>query len=594
MRRWLYLSLLSLTIIASGLFIFKFATSGKAKAPSGPAEAKARAQARLQITAVPVGLTQEALDIIKEGIPARASVQKYLRNTRHRLLQFGLLETEAKESARNAPGRFLATIYDYTSNRAIKVEGNVDTPVADKITFSNEQPVPNDEEFEEAVSIIEQDEVLGAALRAGELKPYHPMPPVLYANKPGGRVERTVYVGLGQGDGKGFSNEIVGVNMTRQTMVRYAEGAPPTSRATPDACGVSSAGQTTTANGVAGQYQFTVRDEDNRILWEFLALRPSASSGNTNERSGIELRDVKYKGKSVLKRIHTPILNVKYDNNTCGPFRDWQYSEGMFQAAGTDLPGSNGGFRDCGTNIATTALDSGNDTGNFKGVAFYQQDGEVVLVTELNAGWYRYICEYRLASDGTIRPRYGYGATNNSCVCAPHTHHVYWRFDFDIGSPENNEISPLTLRGLLAGKPLATETAVLRNPNQPRNWLVKNNSTNNSYLIFPNPNDGQAGVYPDYGRGDMWILKYKESSPGVPTELDDPTDTRSGAGSQANIDAWLNNESLLKQDIVVWYAGHYYHSDGGNGIEHLKPGSFDMNILSGTHVQGPDLIPFKW
>jgi hypothetical protein len=585
-------------MIACSLFVFNFSNSSKAKtseSKAAPVESKKRAQARLQITAVPVGPSQETMDIVKEGIRARASVQKYLRGTRNRLLQFGLIETDAKAgSARNVPSRFLAAIYDYNNNRTIGIEGNVEAPGADKITVSNEQPVPNDEEFEEALGIVSRDEILGAALSAGELKPYRPMPPVLYADVPGGKVERTVYVGLEQGDGKGFSNEVVGVNMTRRKMVRYAEGAPPTSRATPEACGVTNAGQSTTANGIAGQYQFTVRDENNRVLWEFLALRPSASSGNASERSGIELRDVKYKGKSVLKRIHAPILNVKYDNNACGPFRDWQYSEGMFQATGTDLPGSNSGLRDCGTNIATTALDSGNDTGNFKGVAYYQQDGEVVLVTELNAGWYRYICEYRLASDGTIRPRYGYGATNNSCVCAAHTHHVYWRFDFDIGTPENNEIMPLTLRGVLAGKPFATETVLFRNASQPVNYLVKNGATSDSYLIYPNSNDGQAKGYPDYGRGDLWVLKYKESSPGVPTELDDPTDNRSGASTQANIDAWVNGESLVKQDIVVWYAGHYYHNDGGNSIEQLKPGDFDMNILSGTHVQGPDLIPFKW
>lgn len=588
MRRWLYVSVLSFTMVAAFLLTINLSTSSKAKTSGAAAEVKTRAQARLRINVVPVGITEEAMAVVKDNVPARAAVQKFLRGTRNRLLHFGLLETEAKASSRTTPSRYLATFYDYTNNRTVNVEGNFDAAGAETFSVSNEQPLPSDEEFDDAVTVIEQDQVLGAALRAGELKPYRPMPPVLYADRAGVRVERTVYVGLGQGDGKGFSNEIVGVNMTRRKMVRYATGAPPTSLARPDACGISSSGQTSSSSGLAGQYQFTVTDENNTTLWEFLAIRPSASSGNTSERSGIELRDVKYRGKSVLKRIHAPILNVRYDNDACGPFRDWQYQEGMFQANGTDLPGSNGGLRDCGTNVATTALDSGNDTGNFKGVAFYQQDGEVVLVTEMNAGWYRYICEYRLAADGTIRPRYGYGATANSCVCLAHTHHVYWRMDFDIDTPDNNEVLPLSNRGIFNARPYSTEQKLYRNASRPSNWLIRNTVTGDGYILAQNLNDGHAGPSPDYGRGDVWLLKFQGTA-AAPGELDDP-----GSGA-ANIDAWVTGESL-KTDVVIWYAGHYYHNDGGNGIEHerSRPDEFTPNFISGTHVQGPDIIPYRW
>jgi hypothetical protein len=103
-----------------------------------------------------------------------------------------------------------------------------------------------------------------------------------------------------------------------------------------------------------------------------------------------------------------------------------------------------------------------------------------------------------------------------------------------------------------------------------------------------NLNDGHAGPSPDYGRGDVWLLKFSGTA-AAPGELDDPS---SGA---ANIDAWVNGESL-KSDIVIWYAGHYYHNDGGNGIERerSRPDEFSPNILSGTHVQGPDIIPYRW
>jgi len=55
---------------------------------------------------------------------------------------------------------------------------------------------------------------------------------------------------------------------------------------------------------------------------------------------------VDYKGKRVLYRGHVPILNVKYDGDACGPYRDWQNEESMIQApAGNDVAP---GFRNMG------------------------------------------------------------------------------------------------------------------------------------------------------------------------------------------------------------------------------------------------------
>jgi hypothetical protein len=146
--------------------------------------------------------------------------------------------------------------------------------------------------------------------------------------------------------------------------------------------------------------------------------RPAASSGTNG--SGIELQYINYKGKTVIRQAHVPILNVKYDEDACGPYRDWQYEEGMIEADGDDVVP---GFRLCST-PAKTILDSRSDQGNFLGVAVYVDRQEVVLVSEMEAGWYRYISEWRLHANGTIKPRFGFAAVNNSCVCNTHHHHV--------------------------------------------------------------------------------------------------------------------------------------------------------------------------
>ena len=581
MPRSLYVLAPSLALVVGILVITGFSESGNAQGPARVMSlqgSEARPQESLRVVVTPWGPTQDAIDAARISTASRPEVQRYLKGTNHRLLHFELIQSDAKSASPNPPTRFLATFYDYTNNRTLRAEGSFDSPGAVKISSSADQVVPSEEEFQAAVEILGRDQIFGSALRAGDLKTYPPMPPVLYPDKSGRRVERTIYVGVRPSGSSGFNNEIVGVNMIREKVIRYKNGAPPTSRATPEDCGVPSAGQTTTANGTAGQYQFTVIDTGGFAVWSFLAIRPSASSGATSERSGIELRDVMYRGKSVLKRIHTPILNVDYTNNACGPFRDWQYQEGMFQANGTDVPGTNGGVRDCGTNIATTELESGNDTGNFKGIAFYRENNELVLVSEMNAGWYRYIVEYRLADDGAIRPRYGYGATANSCVCLDHHHHVYWRMDFDIGTGGNS----ITL-GSPTGRSLSTETKMTRFADARRlSFLISNVATGDAYRLIPNDNDGTANAY---GRGDVWLLQYK-SSGGSPIEIDD-----ANTNSQANIDPWVNGDSIANQDIVIWYAGHFDHLQG------LSPSETILNsphILKGDHVQGPDLIPYQW
>ena len=55
-------------------------------------------------------------------------------------------------------------------------------------------------------------------------------------------------------------------------------------------------------------------------------------------------------GKRVLRRANVPILNVRYDGDACGPYRDWQYEEGMIQATGADVAP---GFRLCPTPATT-------------------------------------------------------------------------------------------------------------------------------------------------------------------------------------------------------------------------------------------------
>ena len=317
-------------------------------------------------------------------------MQKYLERCKYRLLYFALVDSDAENNNNKGkrkpvpPDRFHATLFDYTNNRTIFVDGSLNKPRRVKITESAIQPLPSNEEFDEAVKVLmRHDEEIGLAVREKQLQPYPPMPPLINTELPDGTIERTIAVGLlpttassssttqstanGQEEEAAVidrhRHEIVGVNMIRREVIRFENKAPPNSAAHNPICGLPYAGQDTATRGTAGQVWVNVY-LGRTLLWRFLAVRPAASSGTNG--SGIELRYVDYKGKRVLYRAHVPILNVKYDRDACSLYRDWQNEEGMIQADGTDVAP---GFRLC-PNPASTILDTGSDTGNSLGQLF--------------------------------------------------------------------------------------------------------------------------------------------------------------------------------------------------------------------------------
>lgn len=529
----------------------------------------------MSVTITPFGPTQAALDEIARELPRLAAVKKRLQKARHRLLSIVPVETEAELKPGRAPlppSRFRATVYDYTNHRALLIEGDLAQPRKVEITESASQPLPTREEFDEAIQILSRDKHLGPGLREKRWQPYPPMPPLLGEQLPDGRSERTIAVGLLPTAGGGLRHEIVGVNLSRRAVVRFDNQSPPTAQARNQTCGIPNANQGTTSNA-AGQVWVTVK-QGNTTLWKFLAVRPAASSGTNG--SGVELRYLDYRGKRVLFRAHVPILNVKYDGDACGPYRDWQNEEGMIQATGTDVAP---GFRLCPT-PAQTILDTGSDTGNFLGTAIYVQGQEAVLVCEMQAGWYRYVSEWRLHANGTIRPRFGFSAVSSSCVCTVHHHHAYWRLDFDIRTAGNNRVREFNQPPLIGSSNWHDKNYEIRRPRDParnRKWRVENATTREGYDIIPGADDGVATAAPDwpFPKGDVWILRYRGA------EIDDGS-VAVGPPYEAGLDAWVNGESVQNTDVVIWYGAHFSHD-----VTHEPAGSHG-------HIVGPVLKPVNW
>ena len=511
-------------------------------------------QGPVTVTVTPVTPTQEQLDTTISSLKSHSSVAKFLNGTQNRLISVEYpdsLRLSSKEQ------RLRAIFYDYTNNRPIVVDSAVNDTRLATAAVGTVQPLPSADEFEAAVDIVRNYKGYSDWFKAGATA-YRPMPPLLSEST---TTERTLNIGI-EAPGTDTPNQIVAVNMIRNTVSTYIKNAPPNARAVAMSCGLPGAGEGTTSRGTAGQFNLTI-SAGGVPIWQMLVIRPSASSGTRG--SGVEIRDVSYLCKTILKRAHVPILNVLYDNGACGPYRDWQWQEGSFIANGTDVAA---GVRQC-TSAPQTFLESQSDTGNFRGVAIYQDpvNNEVTIVSEMEAGWYRYISRWEFSPAGVIRARFGFDGVNNSCVCNAHFHHAYFRLDFDLNGAGRNQFTEYDTRSFFT--PLLTEVKRYRDFIRGRYWTVENLLSGELVAIRPGANDGIADTY---ARGDAWFLRYRS------TELDDGRNS-TGSNTEANLDAFVNGESIAEQDVVMWYTGHFYHVYAGGETGHLV---------------GPDIIVNRW
>lgn len=520
------------------------------------------------ITVLPWGPSQEAVDASKQNLLRSPAVLRYLKGTRFRLISFEFIDKGKINGSIAPPESYRAIFFEYTHNRAYAASGRFDNKDVEVAPYFV-QPLPSEEEFNAAVQILSRDPKFGAGIANGNLTAYRPMPPLINDSLPVGKADRTVTVGL-QSTDVDQPPEIVGIDMIKETIIRFANNAPQTALAAPDAvCGPPSSGG---GGSSVGQYNLIITRGGVEV-WNLVVVTPSASLGTRG--SGIEVRNVNYHGQRVLTRGHVPILNVEYERNVCGPYRDWTYSQNNFTANGSDLAP---GIRLC-TSDPQTILESGNDAGNFAGVAIYDNREEVRLVTEMDAGWYRYLMEWNFTDDGVIRPRFGFGTTSNSCVCNTHNHHAYWRLDFDIVSATGNNVTENSPAGSTQIKAEAMRPR-LYGPDQ--TWTITSTaSPTASCTIIPGPNDSN---YDKYGKGDFWILVNKDTAGcGNPVncQYDDGVNCTTCLTSYIQIDPFVNGESTFNADIVVWYGAHFNHHDAASGA----PGG-----LVGEHVVGPNIV----
>lgn len=295
-------------------------------------------------------------------------------------------------------------------------------------------------------------------------------------------------------------------------------------------------------------------------VWSLCWTPPDNSSGV--DGSGLELRHVFYKGKRVFWQASVPVLNVKYDPGGCGgpylSYRDWQNSPMPFDANNVLAIG----YAEPTTPPSTVCDHPGTDSGTFSGVAVEKGASKLVLTTQMQAGWYRYIQKWTFYLDGTIEPRFGFTAITDYCTTKPHNHHAYWRFDFDIDGAANDAID---VRNFVWAS-VPTEVKDKYAPVAFRRWRVRDKVTGRGYQVIPGPGEGAADAW---AVADVWALLYRFS------EIDDGGAVAGPNGDAAHMSNYLGGENINGRDVVLWTHSMHRHAAG-----------------IGCHLAGPTLKPF--
>ena len=472
------------------------------------------------------------------------------------------------EADTGAPARYRAIVYDDAVERGFEL--TLDDAGAELARRPLQgQPGLAREEPEQAQAIVARSAPWSEGLANGSLRLYEPMPPI----SPGVRGRREINVGIAQPDAPGAAalprNEIVSVHIPSAEIRRHPGGAPETAKATAAVCGP--APQTACPPAQACGNPVQIDWPSANPIWSLKVRHPYCTRSTQLDATGIELQDVTYRGKLVLRRAELPVLNVEYQADVCGPFRDWLWEEDCFQAVGTDVAP---GLRVTSGTAPQTFCETGADQGNFRGVAIHDEGSSLWLVTEAEAGWYRYLMQWRFHADGTIEPIFAFGGVENSCTCAIHTHHAYWRFEFAVdgvsGDPATGIATAAWQRPGMPGStvPIASEGSFVRSTSDPENdWLrIANPQTGTAWVLMPAASDGSAQG-DSYAKRDVWALA--EHS----TEINDPqTDT------SIAIDPWINGEALgTTRRLVLWYRAGWSHDDAAHG--------------PGCGFAGPRLVP---
>lgn len=236
-----------------------------------------------------------------------------------------------------------------------------------------------------------------------------------------------------------------------------------------------------------------------------------------------------------------------------------------------------------------------------------RQGDAMTLFSASQIGQHLYIVQWRFQDDGTLEPQVGDGGrllrqsrdpqvgwpvTADGAIGIGYVTNYWWRLDFDLGGNGANDlveelaVSPASsnTRRVSTVTALTTETGRTTDPDTKRSWRVRDGALTNgdghaiSYHLDPN----QAGyryVGPatqPWSQHDLYITV---DHPCERLAIQNPTTD----GCADNVAGYVNGESTVGADLVVWY----------RVTAHRLPRAEDTPVLS-VQWQGFQLLPRDW
>lgn len=218
-----------------------------------------------------------------------------------------------------------------------------------------------------------------------------------------------------------------------------------------------------------------------------------------------------------------------------------------------------------------------NENIGFKKDADSESTYSLNLFNVSAVGAYYYIPKWVFKDDGTIEPwigatgalqRYGDNADQgwvlgDGRIGVSHLHNFFWKLDFDIdGTHKNDAVEEINFE-LVNGKrqrrtiSLTNESARSVNPETMRYWRVRDLSSKNennraiSYDIMLNET-GHQDIGPasePFTHNDFYVTLQKN---------EERFASHNTTGAE-NLSEFVNGESLVDNDIVIWAGVTFYH-----------------------------------
>lgn len=200
---------------------------------------------------------------------------------------------------------------------------------------------------------------------------------------------------------------------------------------------------------------------------------------------------------------------------------------------------------------------------------------EIAVWASHQSGEYNYIIRWTFYDDGSFKPQVGITG-RQQILGEPHTHNMYWRIDLDLAGRENDVVETLARE---ATDPAPAEPGRLARPRWNtmlveggqddnlrafRSWRVRDSKVSNalghsiSYELVAAPMGSLRGnpQTEPFAQADFWATHYNPCELYAILNKETNLEPRCG-GSVA--DFITPAEWIVDQDVVLWYAYHFYH-----------------------------------